>query len=131
MLTSKFWPFSSRSQGESNNYINMRQLVKYLQCHIQTAPSFTFDQSLSKFEGPAQKTAKEQDIAKATEEEDRKQVTLWLHACTCPRHACTCMQEKSCMCVGPANDDTSMCWASWSCGGGKWCALSGVWGRRV
>lgn len=33
-----------------------------------------YDSSVEKFEGPVQKFLKEQDIAKATEEEERKQV---------------------------------------------------------
>ena len=41
---------------------------------LQTAPSFIYDKSAKKFEGPLQKTQKEQDIAKANEEEEKKQV---------------------------------------------------------
>jgi len=44
-------------------------------CSLQTAPLFTYNSVAEKFEGPAQKTRKEQDIAKATEEEERKQVS--------------------------------------------------------
>ncbi len=41
---------------------------------LQTAPSFTYNKSAKKFEGPVQKVQKEQDIAKANEEEEKKQV---------------------------------------------------------
>lgn len=40
----------------------------------QTAPSFTFNDATEKFEGPEQKALKERDMAKATEEQERKQV---------------------------------------------------------
>ena len=46
----------------------------HLNSFTQTAPSFTYDKSAKKFEGPLQKSQKEQDIAKANEEEEKKQV---------------------------------------------------------
>lgn len=40
----------------------------------QTAPLFTWDSAKEKFLGPMQKSRKEQDMAKALEEEGKKQV---------------------------------------------------------
>lgn len=42
----------------------------------RTAPSFTFNDATEKFEGPEQKALKERDMAKATEEQERKQAEL-------------------------------------------------------
>lgn len=36
-----------------------------------------YDKFAKKFEGPLQKTQREQDIAKANEEEEKKQVIFW------------------------------------------------------
>lgn len=41
---------------------------------MQTAPSFTYNDATEKFEGPDQKALKERDMAKATQEQERKQV---------------------------------------------------------
>lgn len=65
---------------------------------MQTAPSFTYDHSAEgKFEGPAQKAMKEQEAAKAMEEEDRKQVrqagmSLFQLPAAHKNHACACMR---------------------------------------
>lgn len=93
----------------------MHLLIMHMRACMQTAPSFTYDHSVGKFEGPAQKSIKEQDIAKATEEEDRKQVLLHL-------------PEKSQHTIGYARPFSMLGFLVMQ--GGKWHVLSAVWGKE-
>ena len=76
-------------------------------CLSQTAPLFTWESATEKFEGPEQRTRREQAAVKATEEVDRKQVCLdRVSTCVCGRDA-TCGQcfhqnsSRKMLCVCP------------------------------